>query len=236
MGTSYNPKIITNNLVALFDAANKKSYPGTGTTWTDLTKNKAMGSFNNSPTYSALGSGSLNFAGAAINSVGAGISIPYNSNYDLSSSDFTLEAWCYPTANAYYGVVIGRWSGYGATGNTSWCIRQNGVGQFQFAVSTNGSTEVTITDSVAFSTSTWYCLTAVRSGTSLSFYKNGVLLGTSTVATLFNGSASLTIGNANNQKDTFTGNIANCKIYKGKAFTSTEVLQNFNAAKGRYGY
>lgn len=202
----------------------------------DLTKNKAVGSCNNTPTYSSLGRGSLNFAGAAVNSIGAGIAIPYNSNYDLSSSDFTLEAWCYPTANAYYGVVIGRWSGYGATGNTSWCIRQNDIGKFQFSVSTNGSTEAaTITDSVAFSTSTWYCLTAVRSGTSLSFYKNGVLLGTSTVATLFNGSASLTIGNANNQKDTFTGNIANCKIYKGKAFTSTEVLQNFNATKGRFG-
>ena len=181
---------------------------------TDLTRNKAIGSFLNTPTYSSTRGGIINFAGAAINSVGAGISIPYTSIYDLSTADFTIEAWCYPTASAFYGVVIGRWSGYGATGNTSWCLRQNDTSKFQFAVSSNGSTEIAITDSQSFTNSTWYHLVGVRSGTSLSFYKNGVLVGTTTAASMFNGSASVTIGHANNQKDTFTGSISNCKIYK----------------------
>jgi hypothetical protein len=40
MGTSYNPRIVTDGLVFCVDAANKRSYPGAGTTWYDLSKNK----------------------------------------------------------------------------------------------------------------------------------------------------------------------------------------------------
>ena len=202
----------------------------------DLTKVKGLGTLNNIPTYSSANQGRIALAGAAVNSIGPGITIPYNSNYDLSTADFTIEAWCYPTASASYGVVIGRWSGYGATGNTAWCLRQNNTSQFQFAVSSNGSTEAaTITDSVAFTNSTWYHLVGVRSGTSLSFYKNGVLLGTATASSIYNGSANLTIGYANNQKDAFTGSIATTKIYKGRALNATEVYNNYIANKGRFG-
>ena len=38
MGTTYNPAIVTDGLVLCLDAANKRSYPGTGTTWSDLTE------------------------------------------------------------------------------------------------------------------------------------------------------------------------------------------------------
>lgn len=201
----------------------------------DLSTNKAIGSFNNIPTYSSSNQGRIAFSGASVNTIGPGITIPYNINYDLSTANFTIEAWCYPTASAFYGVVIGRWSGYGATGNTSWCLRQNNTSQFQFAVSSNGSTETAITDSQAFTNSTWYHLVGVRSGTSLSFYKNGVLLGTTTVSSIYNGAADLTVGYAYNQKDAFTGSVASAKIYKGTALTATQVLQNYNSTKGRFG-
>ena len=43
MGTSYNPRIVTDGLVLCLDAAIKRSYPGAGTTWTDLSKQENNG-------------------------------------------------------------------------------------------------------------------------------------------------------------------------------------------------
>ena len=47
MGLSHSPRIVTDGLVLCLDAANKRSYPGAGTTWTDLTANKNNGTLTN---------------------------------------------------------------------------------------------------------------------------------------------------------------------------------------------
>ena len=52
MGTTYGHKIITDGLVLCLDAANTKSYPGSGTTWADLTGNNSC-ELQNSPSFSA---------------------------------------------------------------------------------------------------------------------------------------------------------------------------------------
>ena len=52
MGITYNPRIITDGLVLCLDAGNSKSYPGSGTTWTDLSGNGNTGTLTNGPTYS----------------------------------------------------------------------------------------------------------------------------------------------------------------------------------------
>ena len=65
MGTSYNPRIVTDGLILCLDAANKRSYPGAGTTWTDLTANKNNGTLQNMPNnFSTDGAGSLTFDGS----------------------------------------------------------------------------------------------------------------------------------------------------------------------------
>ena len=63
MGTSYNPRIVTNGLVLCLDAANKRSYPGAGTTWTDLSHNPTNLTLYNGLSYSDEGNGSLLFDG-----------------------------------------------------------------------------------------------------------------------------------------------------------------------------
>lgn len=202
----------------------------------DLTTNKAFGTLNNSCTYSSNNKGYISFSGAAIGSAGAGISIPYTSNYDLSSGDFSVESWVMISTSVNYGVIIGRWSGYGVAGNSSWALRQENSGKFQFVTTSNGTTETAVTDSSNFITNTWYHLVAVKSGSNVSLYKNGVLVaGPTAMATIYNGTANLTIGNANNQKDALTGSIATTKIYKGRALNATEVYNNYIANKGRFG-
>jgi hypothetical protein len=64
MGISYNPSIVTNGLVLALDAGNRKSYPGTGTTWTDLSGLGNTGTLINGPTYSSANGGSIVFDGA----------------------------------------------------------------------------------------------------------------------------------------------------------------------------
>ena len=63
MATKYSPKTVTNGLVLSLDAANTKSYPKSGTTWTDLSGNSNNGTLTNGPTFSAVNGGCIVFDG-----------------------------------------------------------------------------------------------------------------------------------------------------------------------------
>ena len=55
--------IVTDGLVLCLDAANPKSYPGSGTTWTDLSGNGNNGTLVNGVGYNSDNGGSLSFDG-----------------------------------------------------------------------------------------------------------------------------------------------------------------------------
>jgi hypothetical protein len=63
MALSHSPRIVTDGLVLCLDAANKRSYPGAGTTWIDLTANKNNGTLVNGPTFDSANGGSIVFDG-----------------------------------------------------------------------------------------------------------------------------------------------------------------------------
>jgi len=63
MATNYNPKITTDGLVLCLDAANPKSYPGSGTAWFDISGNSRNGTLTNSPTFSSSNQGYFSFDG-----------------------------------------------------------------------------------------------------------------------------------------------------------------------------
>jgi hypothetical protein len=60
----YSPKIVTDGLVLYLDAANTRSYPGTGTTWSDLSRGGNNGSLINGPTFNSANGGSIVFDGS----------------------------------------------------------------------------------------------------------------------------------------------------------------------------
>ena len=64
MGTSYNPAIVTDGLVLCLDAANARSYPGTGATWTDRSANGYVGTLQNTPQFYNNNGGYFTFNGA----------------------------------------------------------------------------------------------------------------------------------------------------------------------------
>jgi uncharacterized delta-60 repeat protein len=88
MALSHSPSIITQNLSLCLDAANPKSYPGSGTTWTDLSGNGNTGTLTNGPTFDSDNLGSLSFDGVDDYST-------LTSNYTLSAG-WTLSFWGNP--------------------------------------------------------------------------------------------------------------------------------------------
>jgi hypothetical protein len=64
MGVGYNPRIVTDGLVLCLDAANKRSYPGSGTTWTDRSSNGYTGTLANGPTFDGNNGGRFYFDGS----------------------------------------------------------------------------------------------------------------------------------------------------------------------------
>ena len=81
MGIGYNASIVTDDLILCLDAGNVKSYPGSGTTWTDLTGYQ-NGTLTAGQTYSSENFGSIGFAGASnqIVTVGAANQYFYGGN------------------------------------------------------------------------------------------------------------------------------------------------------------
>ena len=87
MATDYNPSIVTDGLVLCLDAANTKSYPGSGTTWTDISGKGYDGTLTNGPTFSSDNLGCIVFDGSNDRVDGV-----HNSELNLTQ-DLTVECW-----------------------------------------------------------------------------------------------------------------------------------------------
>jgi hypothetical protein len=163
----------------------------------------------------------------------------------LGLQPFTLEAWVYPTANpgtnAWLGIIC-RESNPGS-GRDGYNLYFNGSATtttyFIFERFSAGSRS-SAGDAVdsTLSVNNWSHLVATFDGYNMILYRNGTVLGTSgTTGSLTNTTAQLNIGMLGPTPAStlnFLGKIAVAKVYK-LALSSAEVLQNFNALRGRYG-
>jgi hypothetical protein len=236
MALAHSPSIVTSGLVLCLDAANPKSYPGSGTTWTDLSGLSNNGTLVNTPTYDA--SGYFIFDHAQFENVNFSSS---SSLQFLNRLPYTLEAWIYPTrnpgANNWTGIFdredtsIGSRDGYnifflGSAGTDTFFATE------RFVAGSAVAPSVTLNQSV--SVNNWSHIVATYDGTTLSLYRNGSLVGTPATSTgnITNTSKTLTIGLRGGQY--FGGRISSAKIYN-RALTPSEIQQNFNALKSRFG-
>ena len=252
MGVAYNPQIVTEGLVLCLDAGNVKSYPGTGTTWTDLSGVGNNGTLANGPTYSNNT--------ISLDATDDTVSLPFNLSYLPALSNFSMEIWVklnsFPTAlasanqygnkqragvlfgSAYYGGVALYWTGneFGTSCNTYAYIR----GKDAYRNSSIYSIP---------SVNTWIHFVIVNNYSSLKFqfYVNGSLYSEVTGPTQEYESSYIPIaGNIGISKPQVDGggtlnysclpcSVSSAKVYKNKALTATEVQQNFNALRGRHG-
>lgn len=220
MSIYHHPRIVTDGLVLHLDAANKKSYPGSGTTWYDLSKNKYIGTMSN-VSFDSNNGGSMSFNGTSSyisTNVGSPGSTPITFDFWINSNS-SSPVGIYDSAPNTANVLRNYYFGIGG-GYVEWWDRSPGVAM---GITASSWTHVCVV--YRFSTNRY-----------IDYYRNGILISTGTGNTTSTiGWTSLRIGDINNgSAGRYSGKISIFKVYK-TALTSDHVNQNFNATKSRYG-
>jgi hypothetical protein len=218
MGIDIGPIETTDLLVLHLDAANTRSYPGSGNTVYDLSGSGNTSALTNGPTYlsSNLGAFVLD---------GSNDYILVNSQANiLSKTAYTKIAFIYiSNFSTVNNIISGGFSGQHAF----WMF-----GTDKLNAGHNGSWN-TVVGATSISLNTWYFAAVTYSdSTGWKLYLNGREDGTSASTTTFTGNQEIVIG-AYSSSNNFTGRISNIQVYN-RALTATEILQNYHAAKGRY--
>ena len=219
---NYGPKTITNGLVLYLDAANKKSYPGSGTTWTDLSGNNYNGTLTNGPTFSATNGGNIVFDGTDDN-IQLG-----NASTFLPTSAITLSCWAKTNVtNTYKKLFVTINSGNGGAGlrGLYWSIGTDGTYSYYIGVITNvGTGEVDV--NISLSTTRYYNFAATYDGSTIKIYLDGVLLNSSSHSGTINNGGIGRISGYDNNNESWNGNIATFSIYN-RALSATELFQPY---------
>jgi hypothetical protein len=239
MGIAYNTSTVRDGLVLHLDAANPKSYPGSGTVWTDVSGQGNNGTLSN-VTYSPSPTGNMLFDANDDN-----VLISNNSSFSFSGN-FTVSAWIKVNAFNTSGIwnVISKKLSFN-NNQPGWSCqydyRTPGVLQFRNnnGTVTNDSTPTSPVNNTALlnQTTAWANSAWVISGTTVTFYINGQP----------RGSASIAFTNTDTTNNLYIGksvgsigdpalfmNITGVNVYN-RVLSATEIEQNFEATRGRYG-
>ena len=227
MALSHSPRIVTDGLVLCLDAGNTKSYPGSGTTWTDLSGKGNVGELVNSPTYNSSNLGYFQFVTDDY------ARIPNNT--DLDTQTPSVEVWVKTNATTQNGFWFEK-----GTVNTQYSLfQESGYIVWRHIISGTLTNLVVNPTSSYMNTSSWYQVVGTYTSGSRRLYINGVLVGSDTQSgTISTNSGGMSIGAyggySGGRSYYYNGNLAVCRIYN-KALTASEVQQNFNALRGRFG-
>jgi hypothetical protein len=222
MGLSHSPRIVTDGLVLCLDAANRKSYPGSGTSWTDLSGLGNNGTLTNGPTFDANNNGSIVFDGTHD-------FVQCSGSITVTAATFVCWIRRNGTQGTYDGILFSR--GTNVTGINFQSSNQLGYHWNDAASTYNWASGLTIPDL------TW-CMVAVSVTSTTATAYLCQASGITTATNIISHTSSVLNDIKLAQDDTggrfFTGNIAQVSLYN-RALTAAEVQQNFNALRGRYG-
>jgi hypothetical protein len=231
MGVYAGPDVVENGLVLALDAANSKSYPGSGTTWTDLSGRGNTGTLVNGVGYNSSNLGSLSFDG-----VNDYVRIPYNSN--LNPTNITVSAWIKRNQVVNFSHFIGL-----PINNSTWNPPYMSYGVEYIGTTDTISFPLGFTDNTfaytnasAYGNNRWFYFAATYDQSNVKVYIDGALITTrAETKTLYNSTADFYLGAINTSSQyPLNGNIAQVSIYN-RALTAQEIQQNFNATKLRFG-
>lgn len=228
--------IIQDNLILRVDASESESYSGTGATWFDISDNENNGTLTNGPVYNDTyfefdGDNDFVDFGAITTSnplqlsspAGGGATFMFAVNFDGSGDNFQR-------------IIDKSDAGSGANGYSIWAggAAGNPMGTLAYVINNNGNVASTI-QCVA---GTWYiiALTHDQSTGNYVWYLNGVSNDTGTLSySYINIEKNMRIGSWNHDVGReLNGKIGFMLVYE-KALNSSEVLQNYNLLKDRYG-
>jgi hypothetical protein len=221
---AYYGGIVRDGLVLNLDAAKRDSYPGTGTTWRDISGNQNNGTLVNGPTFNAGNGGSIVFDGVddyvqnnfiATTSIGSGNEFTMSCVFKTSQNLQQMLIGC-PNTPRFYMSLFNR----------------TGVLIVHWGIGNNNNSD---TSSTILNINIIYNYTYTYDGNTVYSYLNGILVDTNTIGTQIYNSNPLRIGKYTDLAPLqLSGNTYQTLIYN-RALTAQEVLQNYNATKGRYG-
>ena len=238
MAINAGPKIVEDGLILCLDAANKKSYPGAGTTWTDLTANKNNSTLINGAAFDSADRGSI-----ALDGTDDRVDATTLDGINFHSNPATVNIWVYLKSTSSHQYFFNKHD----SGNSNFRFYGWVVGtevQFVLLSAGNGARQAYGGGLVNQIVNKWTHLAFVSAGpdftsvSNLSLYVDGVLQ--TPTASVNGGSGSndstgiLTIGGRyydNNRN--MSANFAIFQVYN-RALTAVEVLQNYNATKWRF--
>lgn len=227
MSFAHSPKIVTNGLVLALDAGNIKSYPGTGTTWFDKSGNGYNGTLTNGPTFSSANGGSIVFDGVDDKIVGTA--------FTPNITNKTLQGWCKLSSITQQGG--GLINLQGAAGEPFDSVVYNETNQGWGFGSTNFN-RTAWSGVKETSTNDWVFICATYANNNYNLYRNGILIlnTTSFAALTFDFSSRVQLGERHTGGTGvyLAANIAQGSLYN-RALSASEVQQNFNALRGRFG-
>ena len=218
MGIDIGPIETTDGLVLHLDAANTRSYPGSGNTVYDLSGFGNTSALTNGPTYN-----SSNLGAFVLDGSNDYILVNSQANI-LSKTAYTKIAFIYiSNFSTVNNIISGGFSGQHAF----WMF-----GTDKLNAGHNGTWN-TVVGATTLSLNTWYFAAVTYSNsTGWKLYLNGREDGTSADTTTFTGNQEISIGSYSTANN-FTGRIASVQVYN-RALTATEIFQNYHATKGRY--
>jgi hypothetical protein len=227
MGIAYNTSIVRNGLALYIDAANVKSYPGTGTTWSDLSGNGNNGTINGA-TYDSSNNGRFLFDNtndvvtipnsASLNPT-TGLTIASWVIFDADSQDFIFEKGNVNTQFSLFSHstdIVFRTFHSGDTSYHTQGLSKSSVGVI------NGQ---------------WHNIVGSWNGTTKTIYVDGVLRNSvSKSGSLVTTTPGASVGRFGGTTAGywFGGSISSVSVYN-KGLSESEIQQNFEALRGRYG-
>jgi hypothetical protein len=223
MAAFSGPEIINDGLVLCLDAANTKSYPGSGTTWLDLSGNGNTGTLINNTSYSSDNLGSISFDG---------VDDYFNmtSNFNVAGvTSYSASFWINLNASTVNKDVRFFWHG-----NYGVLVWQTTANNLLFYLRTSVGT---VQISTAYSTfrGVWTNICVTYDGSVMRLYVNGELKnsGNHSGGIINDTPTRFWLGGASTEFFTECS-ISNCLEYN-TVLSAVEVSQNFNALRGRYG-
>jgi hypothetical protein len=225
MSLSHSPRIITDGLVLCLDAANKKSYSGSGTAWNELSNNMSA-ELVNSPTFNSQNNGFFQFVTDDY------ARIPNNTTLDTQTP--SVEVWIKTNTTNQNGFWFEK-----GTVNTQYSLFQEGTSiVWRHHFSGVGLGDLRTLASNFINTSSWYQIIGTFTSGRRRLYINGNLVNSDAqTGTISTNSGGMSIGVYGGYSGVrgyyYNGNLTICRVYN-KELTSAEILQNYNATKGRY--
>ena len=223
----YDASFNGNGALLYVDAGNTASYPGTGTTWTGLSNNTSNATLVGSPPFTSAGTSSY----FTFNGLGSNYASTTASKFNVTYTGKTVFVVARMTAvvASAFRCLFGTNSGT-RNFNTYIYSPSSGVYQMHYSAGSAGG----FSNNLSLTTNQWFVGAVTQTtGGLVTYYFNGQPAGTNTgigfIQYAANNGEFIALGD-----NYWYGDIGVCAVY-GQALSADQILQNYNALKGRYG-